>query len=334
MNLQKPDRVPLMCQFSIGAMMNQLHPDPVAFWYDQKTFADGLIELGFHFDGILVSLHGHSDYWKRPHRPQGPRRRAGRAAVSDRKELHMGRPADGYLPAAPPEQGHRKHRHRQGHPRHLDYIPVSHNLYFHLDRDNLFGIFDYLQEKTAGEYSIHGEITSPLDYFHTLGYENGLIAMMLDPEKCEKILAKYTVMIRIWRFVPKGIDAIKIFLALCRWALSRPILPPVRTAFRETNIQAIQQTWQTYPHLRVDISGMCESGLSGLECLDPPPVGNVDLEDAFNRVGDRIFIKGNIFNTLLLGEREGSPRRREDHRDRQTEREKDYPEYRLPLPQR
>lgn len=45
MNLQKPDRVPLMCQFSIGAMMNQLHPDPVAFWYDQKTFADGLIEL-------------------------------------------------------------------------------------------------------------------------------------------------------------------------------------------------------------------------------------------------------------------------------------------------
>ena len=43
-----------------------------------------------------------------------------------------------------------------------------------------------------------------------------------------------------------------------------------------------------------------------MECLDPPPVGNVDLEDAFNRVGDRIFIKGNIdsVNTLLLGDDE------------------------------
>lgn len=63
MNLQRPDRVPLMCQFSIGCMMEQLHPDPVAFWYDQQTFADGLIELRerFRFDGILVSLHGHSD---------------------------------------------------------------------------------------------------------------------------------------------------------------------------------------------------------------------------------------------------------------------------------
>ena len=26
MNLQRPDRVPLMCQFSIGCMMEQLHP--------------------------------------------------------------------------------------------------------------------------------------------------------------------------------------------------------------------------------------------------------------------------------------------------------------------
>ena len=91
MNLQKPDRVPLMCQFSIGAMMNQLHPDPVAFWYDQKTFADGLIELcqRFHFDGILVSLHGHSDYWKKD---LIARKDLGEGRVElqypDRKELH------------------------------------------------------------------------------------------------------------------------------------------------------------------------------------------------------------------------------------------------------
>ena len=43
MNLQHPDRVPLMCQFSIGSMMNQLKPNPVEFWYDKNVFADGLV---------------------------------------------------------------------------------------------------------------------------------------------------------------------------------------------------------------------------------------------------------------------------------------------------
>ena len=65
MNLRKPDRVPLMCQFSIGSMFQQLKPDPVEFWYNQNVFADGLVKLcrRFRFDGILVSLHGHSREW-------------------------------------------------------------------------------------------------------------------------------------------------------------------------------------------------------------------------------------------------------------------------------
>ena len=66
MNLKTPDRVPLMCQFSIGSMMFQLEPNPYMFWYDKHVYTDGLIELchKFKFDGILVSLHGHSDKWK------------------------------------------------------------------------------------------------------------------------------------------------------------------------------------------------------------------------------------------------------------------------------
>jgi uroporphyrinogen-III decarboxylase len=48
---------------------------------------------------------------------------------------------------------------------------------------------------------------------------------------------------------------------------------------------------------------MRESKTSGLECLDPVPVGNVDLKNAFERVGNELFIKGNIdsVNTLLYG---------------------------------
>lgn len=67
MNLQKPDKVPLMCQFSIGSMMTHLKPNPYEFWYDKNVFADGLIRLCemFKFDGILVSLHGHSENGKK-----------------------------------------------------------------------------------------------------------------------------------------------------------------------------------------------------------------------------------------------------------------------------
>ena len=46
---------------------------------------------------------------------------------------------------------------------------------------------------------------------------------------------------------------------------------------------------------------MAETGIDGIDTLDPPPLGSVDLADAKRRVGDRLFFKGNIdpVNTLL-----------------------------------
>lgn len=46
---------------------------------------------------------------------------------------------------------------------------------------------------------------------------------------------------------------------------------------------------------------IAESDTGGLECLDPPPIGDCDLEDAKKRLGKKCFIKGNIdsVNTLL-----------------------------------
>jgi uroporphyrinogen-III decarboxylase len=51
---------------------------------------------------------------------------------------------------------------------------------------------------------------------------------------------------------------------------------------------------------------MRESNTLGLECLDPVPVGNVDLEKAFERIGNDLFIKENIdsVHTLLYGDDE------------------------------
>ena len=48
---------------------------------------------------------------------------------------------------------------------------------------------------------------------------------------------------------------------------------------------------------------MMESGFDGIDTLDPPPLGTVDLEEAVEETKGNVFIKGNIdpVNDLLLG---------------------------------
>ena len=307
MNLQKPDRVPLMCQFSIGSMMQQLLPDPAEFWYDQEKFANGLITLceKFKFDGILVSLHGHSERWKET--------LISKEEVSpgflkltfdDRIELHS-------INDLPLITFNNKRIPKDideidvetDIPSVIDYIPVSANLHFKLDSLNLFGIFDYIYQKTGEKYSIHGEITSPFDYFlDLLGYENGLLALMMAPEKSKIILDKFTKGIKeiAVQMCEKQIDAIKLSSPfagmgfISREQYNEFVLPyekQINTAIREKGKHVYVHTCGSIDD-RLEL--MCDSNISGLECLDPPPIGNVDLHEAFNRIGNDVFIKGNI----------------------------------------
>jgi uroporphyrinogen-III decarboxylase len=50
---------------------------------------------------------------------------------------------------------------------------------------------------------------------------------------------------------------------------------------------------------RLDL--LAETGIHGIETLDPPPLGTVDLAMAKTQLRDRLFIKGNVdpVNTLL-----------------------------------
>jgi len=314
MNLETPDRVPLMCQFSIGFMQNQLKPDPVMFWYDMKTFADGLIQLRetFRFDGILVSLHGHSDDWKNG-LLKTEKIDDGKTILhyEDRTEEHSltDLPVVQFLKSRPEKTIEEIDIHSDI-PYEIDYIPVSGNLYFRLNREKMYSIFDYLYDQTGDQLSIHGEITSPFDYFlDLLGYQNALMALMLEPEKCKQILAKFTEGIKkiAVGMCRKNIDAIKISSPFAGMGFISPelyeefVLP-----YEREIIAAIRKSGKhVYIHTCGSISDrlelMYQSGASGLECLDPSPIGNVDLDDAFQRIGDRMFIKGNIdsVNTLL-----------------------------------
>ncbi|MEJ5306088.1 MAG: uroporphyrinogen decarboxylase family protein [Ignavibacteria bacterium] len=315
MNFEYPDRVPVMCQMSIGHMLQQLKDiSPVDFWFDAETFANGLICLRelYQFDGILVSLHGHFKTWKEIYNQREIKEDREIVYLDDRKLIFT----DEDLPF-PEFYEERKYPSIDeidvsSLPKEIDYIPVSGGLHFKIDLNNKFEIFDLIYQKVGDEFSIHGEVTSPFDYLLDLwGYENALMSLIENQDKCKQILQHFTNGISklASEMCDKQIDAIKISSPFAGAGFISPefykefVLP-----YESQIISAIKSKGKfAYLHTCGAINDrlelMIESGTSGLECLDPKPLGDVDLVDAKRRLGTKVFIKGNIdsVNTLLFG---------------------------------
>jgi uroporphyrinogen-III decarboxylase len=319
MKLQHPDRVPLMCQFSFGFMIQQLKGtgiSPMEFWLDAHKYVEGLMILRdrFKFDGILVSVHGHFENWRSEIKKVEIINGLEIATHQNRRETYP----DDDLPSAeffnendqPVEAININDL-----PEELDYIPASKDCRGFIDLSNPFLAFDLIDEKVKGKYSIHGEIISPFDYLlYLLGYEQALVSLLIDPEKCKAILQKFTTsMIRLLEgMCTKNIDAVKISSPYAGMGF---ISPEQYMEFEQPFLKQIIETISgfgkhsyihTCGHINDRLEYMRDTGTSGLECLDPPPIGNVDLQDAFNRVGSDMFIKGNIdpVNTLYDGTEE------------------------------
>ncbi len=315
MSLKRPDRIPVMCQMSIGHMLQQLPVSPAEFWFDRHTFARGLIKLRelYNFDGILVSLHGHSPDWRDrvvniETRDRGEILRFGdRTMIFGRDDLPVVKfdsepllpSIDELDPASVPDSIH--------------YIPVSQGLHYSIDRAHPFDIFDDLSAQVGTEYSIHGEVTSPFDYFlDLLGHENALMAMIEDPDKTHAILQRFTTGIAALTgaMCEKPIDAIKISSPFAGMGFISPAFYGEFVMPYEKQIVDVAKAKGKFIYIHTcgaindRLELMRDSGASGLECLDPPPLGNVDLTEAVKRIGGDMFIKGNIdsVNTLLYGD--------------------------------
>jgi uroporphyrinogen-III decarboxylase len=138
------------------------------------------------------------------------------------------------------------------------------------------------------------------------------MALMLDPGKCKALLQRFTDGITVLssEMCELPIDAVKISSPYGGMGfISAAFYSEFVVPYEGQIIEAIQNKGRhAYLHTcgaiddRLEI--MARSGAAGLECLDPPPLGNVELEDAIDRVGQTMFIKGNIdsVNTLLHGD--------------------------------
>ena len=67
MRMKEADRVPVMCQLSIGHYFLYSGIDPLDIWFTSEGFAEALLNLRekYSFDGILINLPGRDPNYKK-----------------------------------------------------------------------------------------------------------------------------------------------------------------------------------------------------------------------------------------------------------------------------
>ena len=133
--------------------------------------------------------------------------------------------------------------------------------------------------------------------------EDGLIALLDDPEKCIEILERYNKSVILFALYQceMGIDALKLSSPFAGAGfISRSMYEEFVLPFERDVVSAVKEKFDIpcYIHTcgkigdRLDL--IVKTGIDGIECLDPAPLGDVDLETAVEEIGDKVFIKGNL----------------------------------------
>ena len=330
MRLGVPDRVPVMCQLSLGHYFLHAGMDPIEIWHSTEGFAEALIRLQrrYGFDGILINLPGRDPAWRRY-----------LAAVEDRDGARMIRWTNGWYTVAPPDDN--PHVYQADGSRYFPtFDEIEPERLFYVEPHDISGItypytwgfdreiappgpgffppchYDTIREVVARvghAVSVHGEVFSPFSQLlELLDYTGGLLALVDDPDKvkaCLDRLADGAIALGSGQ-VRAGAHAVLISSAFAGAGLiSRDhyaefVLPYERKLVR--GIKA-QHDVPVYTHTCGAIGDrlvlMEATGTNGIDTLDSPPLGTVDLADARRRTAGRLFIKGNIdpVNTLLMG---------------------------------
>ena len=324
-----PDRVPVMCQLSLGHYFIHSGVDPFEIWFRSEGFARALIRLQerYQFDGILVNLHGRDPdfqghmvkrdlksgedwiWWDNDHLTKLPK---------DDNPHYYGQDGKQHFPA---------------------FDDVDPDQLFYIDPWNLTGInypftWDFETEprsranyfpsyinqtletvlnEVGDQISVHGEIFSPFSQFlELLNYSEALTNLLVDPGKCHaclQALTKGAIELGI-KEVITGADAVLISSAFAGSGfISRALYNEFVLPYEAQVVQGIKDFMNipVYTHTcggigdRLDL--MIETGTDGIDTLDPPPLGTVELEEAIQMTKGKVFIKGNIdpVHTLLHG---------------------------------
>ncbi len=324
MRREKTERVPVMCQLANGHTVIQTGVHPIDYHTDDEVWTSCLLRMRQKYDHDGVLVH-------KPGRVRGLvdlAERIDRDAEVPTLYLHDGsrvectRDDDVYYKPAPDFA--RPTLDELDLDDLLGWAPESFRTFQTAKAtipigdpdgysDSLFGAFDRVVAAVGDEYSVHGEVRSPFDHFvNLIGMQEALIALLDDPERCCAVLEKTTewsIALAVAQ-VRRGAHAIKVSSPFAGGSfLSREMYIEFIQPYESRLAKAVRaEGGHIYTHTcgmigdRLDL--LCEAGVSGIECLDPPPLGNVEIEDAVAALTGKIFIKGNIdpVNTLLRGD--------------------------------
>ena len=330
--LEEPDRVPVMCQLSLGHYFLNTSIPEVDIWHSTEGFGEALIALQrrYAFDGILINLPGRDPDWRtyvdkieqtdgarvirwksgwytvcppddNPHvyRPDGIQNVVGFAELDPEKLFYV-EPHDPKGPVYPSYLGFSEEPARLD-----DFFPPWQ-----------FDTIDYVVDRVGKRVSIHSEVFSPFtQMLELIGYGAALMALVEDPAKFEACLDALTAgTIALARGqAAHGVDAILISSAFAGAGFVSPahyrqfVLP-----YEQRVIEGVKAAREipVYTHTCGKIGDRLEliqrTGTNGIDTLDPPPLGDIELREAKERVGGKLFLKGNLnpVGTLLGGNRE------------------------------
>ena len=332
MHLGQPDRVHVMCQLSIGHYFLHAGLDPLEIWYTSDGFAEALRRLQerYRFDGILVNLPGRDATCKT--RIRHIDREAGWQIIHWKNGDHTVFPDDD-VP---------RYRWASGQQPVLSFEEIEPEALYYVEPwdvtgitypytwgfettprpfDNFFPAYHLDTVKTVkasvGDHiAVHAEVFSPWSQFlELLPYEAALLAILDDPEKVKACLKRLTAgAIDLGRKqVACGADAVLISSAFAGAGfISRDhykmfVLPYEKEVIAGIKAAAAIPVYtHTCGRIADRLALMLETGTDGIDTLDPPPLGTVDLAEAKALLGGKAFIKGNIdpVNTLLQGTRD------------------------------
>ncbi|MGW8314846.1 MAG: uroporphyrinogen decarboxylase family protein [Bacteroidales bacterium] len=316
MRLEQPDRVPLMCQPSWGFVLKQLPGlDPVDLWHNREAaYAEAFCKISerFHFDGVLIPAVGLAALDLERIRKAEPDFEDGPRVFFDNGDscIYCRDDLPRYKHAVPPETTIEAIDPDRI-PDRITFHPPSTRLRMWINDDHYGRVAELHQarEITGGKLSIHGSVYAPEDYLiDLLGIEEAYMAMLTHPEKCREILLRYAHALaeHVKEQMDAGADAINFsapwtgqnFVSLKMY--EEVIAPAQGYIARVCSERGVPCYCHTCGEIDDRLELIIDIGFAGLECLDPPPLGNVELADAVRRIGNRAFIKGNIDPVNLL----------------------------------
>ena len=331
MALQQPDRVPVMCQLALGHYFLHAGLPPHEIWFTSEGFAQALVTLQrrYRFDGILVNLPG------RP--PDLLSRAASVTGTPDGQRLAW---RDGSVTVIPCDDNPHHHPADASTPIHADFagldpdrpdlgddVPGYSWGIYHLPwvpgglqgktspgplarpPDYFFRTLDLVRELAGPGVSLHGEVFSPFTHLLELaGYQGALLGLLTDPSRAHALLDRLTGASVAWAVAQAehGVDAVLISSAFAGGSFISPamyrefVLPYERRVAEAVRRTGVPVYTHTCGRLGDRLELLAETGTQGVDTLDPPPLGDVDLADAKRRIGSRLFIKGNMDAVALL----------------------------------